>query len=71
MENWVLLALKVEKGLSDDLRPFLAVIRHYGGPQGPPEGSQWTILCPLRSLDQIFYYGALSEGQGHFVLPKI
>ena len=42
-----------------------------GAPQGPPKGSQWTILCPMRSLDQIFYYGALSEGQGHFVLPKI
>ena len=50
---------------------FFGCYQALWGTQGPPEGSQWTILCPMRSLDQIFYYGALSEGQGHFVLPKI
>ena len=57
------LALKVEKGISEEFKTcfgrFLA-LRGLQGPLKASNGSQWTAQCAMRSQDKIFYYGMIS-----------
>ena len=59
----MLLALKVEKQISEEFRTcfgrFLA-LRGLQGPLKASNGSQWTAQCAMRSQDKIFYYGMVS-----------
>ena len=58
----MLLALKVEKQISEEFRTcfgrFLA-LRGLQGPLKASNGSQWTAQCAMRSQDKIFYYGTI------------
>ena len=59
----MLLALKVEKQISEEFRTcfgrFLA-LRGLQGPLKVSNGFQWTAQCAMRSQDKIFYYGMIS-----------
>ena len=60
MGNWVLVAWKADKGISDDLGHVFVVFWLGGAPNVPPrvpDGPKWTTYCSMRSGDKKLHCG--------------